>query len=95
MTTDRACLSLRYETCSVVISHNNGQSMVIYSSGMKHVPSVATDSSQWSEHGHVFLGYETCSVSCHRLIVVTTLSVDFSDAQGHLTSKSVMESCQI
>ena len=26
--------------------------------------------------------------------VVTTLSIDFSDAQGQLASKSVMESCQ-
>ena len=26
--------------------------------------------------------------------VVTTLSIDFSDAQGHLTPKSVMDSCQ-
>ena len=26
--------------------------------------------------------------------VVTTLSIDFSDAQGQLTPKSVMESCQ-
>ena len=27
--------------------------------------------------------------------VVTTLSIDFSDDQGQLTPKSVMESCQI
>ena len=27
--------------------------------------------------------------------VVTTLFIDFSDAQGQLTPKSVMESCQI
>ena len=26
--------------------------------------------------------------------VVTTLFINFSDAQGHLTPKSVMESCQ-
>ena len=26
--------------------------------------------------------------------VVTTLSIDFSDAQGQLTAKSVMESCR-
>ena len=26
--------------------------------------------------------------------VVTTLFIDFSDAQGHLTPKSVMESCR-
>ena len=26
--------------------------------------------------------------------VVTTLSIDFSDAQGQLTLKSVMESCR-
>ena len=74
--------------------HDNGQGMVMYSSGMKHALSVAIASSQSSEHGNVFLRYETCSESCHRLIVFITLSIDFSDAQGQLTPKSVMESCQ-
>ena len=47
-------------------SHDNGQSMVIYHSCMKHAPSVVIVSCQRSEHGYSSLRYETCSVSCHR-----------------------------
>ena len=75
-------ISLRYETCSVschrlmpmdrawlfipqvwnmlcqlTSSHDNGQSMVIYPSSMKYA----------SCHR---LRYETCSVSCHRLMPI-------------------------
>ena len=52
--------------------HDNGQSMVIHHLGMKHAPSVVIASWQQSEHGYSSLRYETCSVSCHRLM--TTVS---------------------
>ena len=48
--------------------HDNGQSMVIHPLGMKHAPSVVIASWQLSEHGYSSLRYETCSVSCHRLM---------------------------
>ena len=51
-------------------SHDNGLSMVIYPSCMKHGPSVVIVSCQWTEHGFLFLKYETGSVSCHRLMVI-------------------------
>ena len=35
---------------------------------MKHAPTVVIVTWQWSEHGFSFLRYETCSVSCHRLM---------------------------
>ena len=50
------------------LSHANGQNMVVYSSGMIHAPSVVIVSCQWSEHGSVFVRYDTCSVSCHCLM---------------------------
>ena len=46
--------------------HDNGQSIVIHSSGMKHAPSVVILTWQRSEHGYSSLRYETCSGSCHR-----------------------------
>ena len=49
-------------------SHDNGQSMVIHPEGMKHAPTVVIVTWQRSEHGFSFLRYETCSVSCHRLM---------------------------
>ena len=49
-------------------SHDNGQSTVMYPSCMKHAPSVVIVSWQWNEHGYSSLRYETCSVSCHRLM---------------------------
>ena len=49
-------------------SHDNGQSMVLYPLGMKHAPTVVIVKRQRSEHGYSFLRYETCSVSCHRLM---------------------------
>ena len=49
-------------------SHDNGQSMVIHPEGMKHAPTVDIVSWQRSEHGYSSLRYETCSVSCHRLM---------------------------
>ena len=49
-------------------SHDNGQSIVIYHSCMKHAPSVVIVSRQRSEHGYSSLRYETCSVSCYRLM---------------------------
>ena len=48
--------------------HNNGQSMVIHLYGMKHAPTVVIVTWQRSEHGYSSLRYETCSVSCHRLM---------------------------
>ena len=47
-------------------SHDNGQSMVIYTLGMKHAPTVVSVTRQRSEHGYSSLRYDTCSVSCHR-----------------------------
>ena len=49
-------------------SHDNGQSMVIHPEGMKHAPTVVIMTWQRWEHGFSFLRYETCSVSCHRLL---------------------------
>ena len=48
--------------------HDNGQSMVIHPLGMKHAPSVVIASWERSEHGYSSLRYETCLVSCHRLM---------------------------
>ena len=47
-------------------SHDNGQSMVIHYSSMKHASSVVIVTWQRSEHSYSSLRYETCSVSCHR-----------------------------
>ena len=52
----------------LLLSSDNGQSMVIYPLGMNHAPSVVIVSLQRSEHGIISLRYETCSVSCHRLM---------------------------
>ena len=49
-------------------SHDNGQSMVIRLLGMEHAPTVVIVTWQRSEHGYSSLRYETCSVSCHRLM---------------------------
>ena len=49
-------------------SHDNGQSMVIHPLGVKHARSVVIASWQRSEHGYSSLRYETCLVSCHRLM---------------------------
>ena len=49
-------------------SHDNGQSMVIHPEGMKHAPTIDIVICQRSEHGYSSLRYETCSVSCHRLM---------------------------
>ena len=49
-------------------SHDNGQSMVIHPWGMKHAPLVVIVTWQRSEHDNSSLRYETCSVSCHRLM---------------------------
>ena len=49
-------------------SHDNGQSMLIYPSRMKHARSVVIVSKQRSEHGDISFMYKTCSVSCHRLM---------------------------
>ena len=51
-------------------SHDNGQSMVIYHSCMKHAPSVVIVSCQRSEHDYSSLRYETCTDSCHRLMTM-------------------------
>ena len=49
-------------------THDNGQSMAIYPSCIKHAPSVVIDSWQGSEHGYSSLRYETWTFSCHRLL---------------------------
>ena len=49
-------------------SNDNGQSMVIYQTSMKHAPSFVFASCQRTEHGYTSLRYETCSKSCHRLM---------------------------
>ena len=54
--------------CQLSSSHANGQSMVIYVSSMKHAPLVVIVSWQRSEHGDISVKYETCFVSCHRLM---------------------------
>ena len=54
--------------CQVSSSYDNDQSMEIYHSCMKHAPSVAIVLWQWSEHGNRSLRYQSCSVSCHRLM---------------------------
>ena len=48
--------------------HDNAQSIVIHLLGMKHAPSVVNETWQQSEHGYLSLRYETCFVSCHRLM---------------------------
>ena len=48
--------------------HDNGQSIVIHLLGIKHAPSFVIVTWQRSEHGYSSLRYETCSVSCHRLM---------------------------
>ena len=71
MTTVRAWLFISKEwnmLRQLTSSHDNGQSMVIHPLGMKHAPSVVIASWQRSEHGYSSLRYETCSVSCHRLM---------------------------
>ena len=54
--------------CQFSSSRDNGQSMVMYYSGMKHAPPVIIGSWQQSEHGNISLKYGTCSVSCHRVM---------------------------
>ena len=70
MTTVKACLYIHKVWTmlrQLLTSHDNGQSIVIYHSCMKHALSVVIVSWQWSEHGYSSLWYETCSVRCHRL----------------------------
>ena len=68
MTTDRAWLFTPkvWSMLCWLSSHDNGLSMVIYPSGMKHATSVVIVSCQWTEHGYLSLRYVTCSVTCHR-----------------------------
>ena len=50
------------------LSHDNGQSMVIYHSFNKHVLSVVIVSWQRSDHGNISFIYEAICVSCNRLM---------------------------
>ena len=70
MTTDIAWLFIPkvWNMLCWLSSLDNGLSMVIYPSGMEHAPSVVIVSCQWTEHGYLYLKYETCSVSWHRLM---------------------------
>ena len=70
MTTDRAWLFIPkvWNMLCWLSSHDNDLSMVIYPSDMKHAPSVVIVSCQWTEHGYLYLKYDTCSVSWHRLM---------------------------
>ena len=52
-------------------SHDNGQSMIIYPLGINHAPSVVIVSWQRSGHGDISLKYESCSVSCRRLMTTS------------------------
>ena len=53
--------------CQLSSSNDNGQSMIIHPLGMKHALLVVV-SWQRSEHDYISLRYETCSVSCHRIM---------------------------
>ena len=53
----------------------NRQSMVIHPSSMNNALSVIIVSLQQSEHGYISLRYETCSVSCHRLLTTVRARV--------------------
>ena len=71
MTTDRAWLfngQSMVMLCQLSSSNDNGQSRVIPPSSMKHAPSAVKVSWQLSEHGSVFVRYDTYSVSCHCLM---------------------------
>ena len=57
-------------------SHDNGQSMVIYHSCMKYALQVAIVAWQGTENSYTSLKYETCSISCHRLM--TTVREGYS-----------------
>ena len=52
----------------VVIVYDNGLSMVIYPLGINHDLSVVIVSLQRAEPCNISVLYETCSVSCHRII---------------------------
>ena len=52
----------------LISSHDKGQGMVIYPFVMNHAPSVVFVSRLRSEHGNKSFIYETCSVSCLRLM---------------------------
>ena len=54
--------------CQLAWSDNNGQGMAMYFLVMKNAPSVVIVSLQRSENGNVFLSYEACSISLHRLV---------------------------
>ena len=47
-------------------SHDNSQSMVIYTFGMKHASTIVIVAWQRSEHDYISFMYETWSNSCHR-----------------------------
>ena len=80
MTTDRAWLfipKICNMLCQLSSSNDNSQSRVIPPSSMKHARSAVIVSCQRSEHGGVFVRYDTCSVSCHcfMLMVVARLFI--------------------
>ena len=71
MTTDRAWLfipKICNMLCQLSSSNYNGQSRVIPPSSMKHARSAVIVSWQRSEHGSVFVRYDTCTVICHCLL---------------------------
>ena len=71
VTTDRAWLfipKICNMLCQLSSSNDNGQSRVIPPSSMIHARSAVIVSCQWSEQGYLSLRYETCSISCHRLM---------------------------
>ena len=71
MATDRAWLFspkvwiMRRQLSS---SRDNGKSMVIYQTSMKHAPLIVFASCQWTAHGYISLRYQTYFDSCHRLM---------------------------
>ena len=76
-------------------SHDNGQSMVLYPEGMKHAQTVVIVTWQRSEHGYLSLRYETCSVSCHRLMTTVRAWLFISKIWNMLRQLSLWhDNCQ-
>ena len=65
------------------LSHDNVQSIVNHTLCTKHALSVVIVPEQRSEHGHVFLKYESCSVSCHRLMPTVRASICVPRVKKH------------
>ena len=60
-------------------SPENGHNMFIYSSGMKHATPVGIVSRRRSEHGYIFLMYETLPDICHGLMTMVRARLFISE----------------